>query len=89
MVARVWLLRIMVPIYLLGLGVLSGIGAERIRFSQERGAIVARLESAVRARQATLIALERGSAACPTLGARASDDPALPGVLARGLAASP
>jgi hypothetical protein len=30
MVGRVWLLRIMVPV---GLGVLSGMAAERIRFS--------------------------------------------------------
>jgi len=90
MVVRVWLLRIMATLYLLSLGVLSGIAAERIRFSQERGAIVARLESAVRARQATLIVLERGGAACTTLGThRVSDDPAPAGVLSRRMAASP
>jgi hypothetical protein len=52
-------LRIGIGLYLLGLGVIGGIAAERIRFDRERIAVLDRYRAAVRTHQATLIALER------------------------------
>lgn len=45
-------------LYILGLGVATGIAVERIRFSQARSAVLSRYEEATRALRARLMAFE-------------------------------
>ena len=51
--------------YLLGLGFLGGIAAERVRFDSQRMAVLSRYDEAVREWHAYLIKLERGLPAEP------------------------
>jgi hypothetical protein len=52
-------LGVVVGMYLLGLGGLVGAVIERIRFDYRRDAIVARYDNLLRARNATLMTIER------------------------------
>jgi len=52
-------LGVVVGTYLLSLGGLAGTAIERIRFDYRRDAVVARYDSLLRARNATLMAIER------------------------------
>src|SRR5262245_66644518 len=52
-------LGVIVGVYLLGLGGLVGTLIERIRFDHRRDAVVARYDGVLRARNATLMSVER------------------------------
>jgi hypothetical protein len=56
------LLGVVVGVYLLGLGALVGTGIERIRFNYRRDAVLARHDHLLRARNTTLMNIERGIA---------------------------
>jgi len=57
--ARRAVLAIVIGLYLLTLGGLVGTLAERIRFDQRRAPVLARYEALLRARNATLMTIER------------------------------
>ena len=50
-----------IALYLVGLGFLGGITVERVRFSRERGAAVARFETAAGQLRVRMMTLERGA----------------------------
>src|SRR5262249_5316691 len=52
-------LSLLIGLYLLGLGALLGVIAERMRFDQRRASVLARYEALLNARRAAMMTIER------------------------------